>query len=303
MDQLDEKLWWALRTDGRASYSDLASQLGLTRAVVSARMGRLLTTGEIRIVAAVHPRLLGLSTLAHVAIRVSGPLDSAIETVTGIESVVFLSETTGVHQLVAEIRSTSTAELANALARIRACPGVVDVAVLVYERVVRSLFLGEEPPAIEPMLDDIDIALMSYLQRDGRAGFAELGSRVGLSPSAARTRVLQLVDANVMQIGAIRRRAAGNSSDVLFGLGITEAGQLDPVISALIEQPGLEFLANTIGRYTLVATLSVASMSGLSDVLAQVRTLQGVGVVDTWIHSTVHVERYDRVLERLVERP
>jgi DNA-binding Lrp family transcriptional regulator len=247
----------------------------------------------------VHPRLLGLSTLAHVAVRVAGPLDPVVETVSDIDPVVFLSETTGVHQLVAEIRLPSMSDLVDSLARIRACEGVVDVAVLIYERVVRSLFLDEEPPEGDIELDALDIAVMSHLQRDGRIGFADLAGQVELSPSAVRTRVLRLLDANVMQIGAIRRRAPGNTSDLLFGIGITRADDPDAVVAALLDQPGLEFLAVTVGRYALVATVSTVSMLGLIEVLSTLRALPGVGVVDTWIHSSVHVERYDRVLDRL----
>jgi len=260
----------------------------------------MLSNGDVRVVAAVHPRLLGIATLAHLAIRVTGPLDPVVDTITAIESVVLVSETTGTHHLVVEIRVPSTADLADAIARVRACAGVVDIAVLVYDRVVRSLFLREAPTA-DLALDKVDIAIMSQLQRDGRTGFAELAGRVGLSPSAARTRVLRLLQANVMQIGAIRRRAAGDTPDVLFGVGIADAAHPQRVIERLLELPGLEFVASTVGRYAIVATVGVPSMSGLAEIVAMLRDEAGMGVVDTWIHSTVRVERYDRPLERLLE--
>ena len=47
MDNLDGKLVQALRRDGRASVSELATDLGVTRATVKARMDRLRSTGEI----------------------------------------------------------------------------------------------------------------------------------------------------------------------------------------------------------------------------------------------------------------
>jgi DNA-binding Lrp family transcriptional regulator len=65
-----------------------------------------------------------------------------------------------------------------------------------------------------------DIAIMTHPQRDGRLGFGELGKMVGLSTSACHTRVLRLIDANVMQIGAIRRRPE-TSTQIGFGIGIT----------------------------------------------------------------------------------
>lgn len=47
MDELDNRLILALKRDGRASVSELAADLGVTRATVKARMDRLRADGEI----------------------------------------------------------------------------------------------------------------------------------------------------------------------------------------------------------------------------------------------------------------
>ncbi|TIQ62100.1 MAG: Lrp/AsnC family transcriptional regulator, partial [Mesorhizobium sp.] len=47
MDNLDEKLVTLLRHNGRRSVSDLAIELGVSRATVRARMERLKESGEI----------------------------------------------------------------------------------------------------------------------------------------------------------------------------------------------------------------------------------------------------------------
>jgi DNA-binding Lrp family transcriptional regulator len=47
MDELDQRLLAALRRDARATLSELAQDLGVTRTTVRARMARLLTSGEI----------------------------------------------------------------------------------------------------------------------------------------------------------------------------------------------------------------------------------------------------------------
>ena len=47
MDELDNKLLLALKRDGRAALSDLAMDLGVTRATVRARMARLTEAGVI----------------------------------------------------------------------------------------------------------------------------------------------------------------------------------------------------------------------------------------------------------------
>lgn len=48
-------------------------------------------------------------------------------------------------------------------------------------------------------LDSIGMKLLAELQRDPRASFAELGRRVGLSPSATAERVRRLEDAQIIK--------------------------------------------------------------------------------------------------------
>lgn len=47
MDRLDERLLLSLKRDGRAALSELAADLGVTRATVRARINKLRASGEI----------------------------------------------------------------------------------------------------------------------------------------------------------------------------------------------------------------------------------------------------------------
>jgi len=298
MDELDAQLIDALRADGRASYSDLAHRLKVSRSSISARIAELTSSQQIRVVAAVHPRLLGLGTLAHLAVRVSGTTQAVVESLAAIDGVAFLSETTGPYHVAAEVRVPTILDLELILAQVRSIAGVLDVAILLYERVVRSMFLGEEPRTSDLVIDDTDIAIMSELQEDGRVGFAELATRVGLSTSAARTRVIRLLNAHVMQIGAIRRRADDVPS-LLFGVGMVASGESDALVEHLLHIDGLEFAAKTVGRYSVVATFEAPTISGLAEIVSDLRAHSTVRLLDTWIHQTVHLERYHRPLGQI----
>jgi len=52
---------------------------------------------------------------------------------------------------------------------------------------------------ISPLLDDIAKNLIDQLQKDARISFAELGRRVGLSPSATAERLRNLEEAGVIR--------------------------------------------------------------------------------------------------------
>ncbi|MCP3425029.1 AsnC family transcriptional regulator [Rothia sp. AR01] len=201
MTDFDEDLLRALQVDGRAQFSALAAELGVHRSLVAQRVHELLGSGELRVLAAVHPRVLGFPVQAHLALRLAGPTGPVFERLRELDAVVYLSEVTGASQAVVEAWASSQGELARTVHAIRGIPGVVEVQLTLYDRVLRTLLLGEEPTAPEASLDDFDVALMTQLQRDGRLTFGELARRTGHSPSACRSRVLRLLEARVMRIG------------------------------------------------------------------------------------------------------
>ena len=55
----------------------------------------------------------------------------------------------------------------------------------------------------EPLLDDVNKAIIEQLQEDGRRSYAAMAQAVGLSEAAVRQRVQRLLDAGIMQIVAV----------------------------------------------------------------------------------------------------
>jgi len=299
MDPITEQALALLRRDGRSSFSDLARRLGTTRANIARRIGPLLDSGQLRVVAAIHPRLLGLDVLAHVSIRAEDDIAELATSIAGLDSPVFISEVTGSYQLIAELHTTDLGALHHDLRRLRALPGVIEVQVHLYERMLKSFFLGEEPVLAGPTLDEIDLDIMEQLQDDGRMGFADLGERVGLSLSSCRSRVNRLIESGAMQIGAIMQRSEDTTSGLPFGFGFGLVGADEELIELLRAQPGCEFIARTVGRFDLIATISFPNLGELSAFLAGARSLSGVRVAEQWLHVRIRQERYQYSLHRI----
>jgi DNA-binding Lrp family transcriptional regulator len=299
VDEITEGAIALLRRDGRASFSDLARQLGTTRANVTRRISPMLDDGSLRVIAAVHPRLLGLDVLAHLMVRAEGPIPALAERIAENEATVFISEITGPNQLVVELHVGTLGELKDAVREVRAMPGVLEVAVMLYERMLRNFFLGEEPELYPHALDEVDLQIMELLQADGRLGYAELSEQVGLSMSGCRVRVARLIDTGAMQIGAVLRREGADAEGLAFGFGIVLRGDDAPILDLLLADPMLEFLASGVGRYDLVATTTFRSLPDFTDFLQRVRETAGVRHVEQWMHAHVHVERYQNSLNRI----
>ncbi len=291
MDRTIEAAIAHLRRDGRASYSDLARTLGVSRAALAKKLGPLFDNGSLRVIAAVHPRLLGREVLAHASIRVAGSLEPIEAVITELSTPVFVSETAGQFNLVCELHAHDFTELQNDLDLLRRAPGVETVEILLYERILSSFFLGPEPQQLEYGFDDDDLKIVSLLQNDGRMSFSDIADHLGVSVNAARNRVTRLLETGAMQIGVVRgRNSAG--TELVFGFGIRLGGEEKPVLDALHAYAGIEFLARTVGRYSIVATLSFSSLTEYNRFLGELRDMADIHSIDTWLHAKIRMERY-----------
>ncbi|MCI9887507.1 Lrp/AsnC family transcriptional regulator [Micrococcales bacterium 31B] len=287
----DERLVRALQADGRATFSDLARDLGASRASVGARVADLLETQAIKIVAAIDPRVLGLHAIAHLAFRVQGAARRVAEQVQAADGCVFASLTTGAHALVAEFRVPSISDLYATVEHMRGIPGVVGVEMLHYRSVIRSVFHSDEVSAPQVTLDAMDFRIIEVLQRDGRIAYEALGHEVGLSTSAARSRLLRLVSEGVVHIGAVRM---GHTGGITLGVGVQTAGFSDAAVAYFSALPGTEFIATCLGRFTMLVMVNVSDPAAAAAVLDGARAVEGVMHLENWLHLHVVRERYER---------
>ena len=289
MDELDEEIVSLLEADGRLTHREIAQQVGLSRSAAATRMQRLIGTGQVVVRGVVHPAVLGRGALAHVSVTVAGPVAGLAALLARRDDVAFLSLTSGSYGLVAEVRSGSMREIDRAVGELRALDGVVGVDTLSYVEVVRDVIGPVGDVSVE--VDAVDLALLRALQDDGRASYVDLAVAVGLSPAGARRRVVRLVEAQVVRIGAVVRHS-GQDRQNAMGLGIRLTGDFTAVVETLRAMPSVIFVARTLGRFDLLVTVRAFSAAQLVEILDVVRGLRGVSGVESWVHLEVVKENY-----------
>jgi DNA-binding Lrp family transcriptional regulator len=126
MDELDGRLVAALKQNGRASLSELADILGVTRSTVRVRLDRLVTAGEIA----------GFTVLTRSDVRpdpVRGLMmlevagrgaERAMKRLTAIPEVRAVHSTNGTWDLIAEIGAATLEAFDQVLFTIRRLEGV-----------------------------------------------------------------------------------------------------------------------------------------------------------------------------------
>lgn len=294
MNDLTPRMIAILRRNGRASYSEIARELGTNRDYVASRINPLIETGKLRIVAGVHPGVLGLNTSAHLSIKADGDVQRVVAALEQFDTPVLISVVAGAFQVVVELQLRSLRELRQQVSAMRAIPGVREIHVHLYERVLSSFFLGSEPDS-QSQLDATDVKIVNALLRDGRANFAEIAQVAGLSVSGCRTRLQRLLESRLVQIGAIRQRS-DMTNDLLFGIGVNAQNDCREVIEAIAASPGVEFIARTVGRFDLIATVEFASLREFNQLMTRLRRLPRVEYCEQWLHVSIVREQYFRPL-------
>lgn len=126
MDEMDEKLIAALRQNARASLSDLAATLHLTRATVRTRLNKLEARGAIvgyTVVTKEDTLRDPVRGLMMVAIEGRGT-DRIIRTLQGMPELRQVWSTNGRWDVIVEIGTATLEEFDNVLFRVRRLDGV-----------------------------------------------------------------------------------------------------------------------------------------------------------------------------------
>ncbi len=141
-------------------------------------------------------------------------------------------------------------------------------------------------------MDDIDRAILRELQTDGRIPYAELGPKVGLSPSAARQRLQRLIDTKAVQvIGVTDPMAMGGQSMALLGLRVD--GDPRAVADELARHREVVYSVLTAGSFDLFTEVVCARpqelLAFINDV---VRPVEGVTAVESFPYFGIHTHRF-----------
>jgi len=122
----DQKLLTLLRHNGRRSISDLAQELGLSRATVRARIERMERDGDIvGYTVVLRADAVSMPVRGLTMIEVEGRATSrVVDSLSGLVEVGAVHTTNGKWDLIVELGAASLTDLDSVLRRIRLIPGV-----------------------------------------------------------------------------------------------------------------------------------------------------------------------------------
>ena len=147
MDNIDTQLIAALRRNGRASVSDLAIALGVSRNTVRARMARLENSGEVigySVVLKNDGGALAVRGVMLISIEGKGT-DKVIARLNGIAAATAIHTTNGRWDLVIELATGTLEGLDMVLRQIRLIDGIAASETNLYLSTRRSAGIASRP--------------------------------------------------------------------------------------------------------------------------------------------------------------
>lgn len=141
LDETDVALLRALERDGRASYVQLGGLAGLSAAAARRRVLRLVDASIVRIGPIVSR---GSEHAMGMGLHARGVAQEAAREVAEAAGVTFLARTVGTFDLLATMRASSAAGLADAVDAVRALPSVAGVETWSHLRFVKESYASME---------------------------------------------------------------------------------------------------------------------------------------------------------------
>ena len=132
------------------------------------------------------------------------------------------------------------------------------------------------------LLDPIDEKIISILKINSRQPFVEIAKEIGLSESAIRRRVKNLMDTKIIKRFTVELDNKNRTSAITL-ISVTSTSDTSTVSNALMSLNGVEVIYEITGQYDIAAIISSSSVAEINRCIDDVRRIDGVSDTNTVI--------------------
>jgi DNA-binding Lrp family transcriptional regulator len=131
-------------------------------------------------------------------------------------------------------------------------------------------------------LDETDKKIIKILKDDSRAGYSEIGNKVGLSEGAIRKRIKTLSDEGVIRKFTVKIGVAEGAQAITL-LTANPAFPTQEVSKKIQAIPNVETTYEVSGEYDIVAVISGMNMTEVNECIEKIRMVEGIVKTNTMI--------------------
>ena len=138
-------------------------------------------------------------------------------------------------------------------------------------------------------LDELDFAILSYLQKDGRMSFTVIAKKLKVSIGTIRTRFNKLIeDGTINIIGRVNPDKIGFGSYAHIAIFIRPITLNEQVANKIAKKPEVSFLALTSGDYDLEVDVMCRDNDHLVQFMNDIAKIEGVFHTTTTMYFKVY---------------
>lgn len=318
LDSLDLMILREMELDGRQPISTLARKLGISRAYASKRLGRLLDQKSTRITAFTNLLALGYHAMAVTGIRVSpGQLHTVADRLRAIPNVFSVVIAAGWQDIIIWTMFADPTDLSGFLAKelgnISGITSTETMMVVEWRASLPSVFsnegrkvllsypsslhsgasdnqqekaalAGRRDQDLSLSIDQLDLMILSELERDGRQSLSTLARKLHISRGGASARVHRLLDKQITRIVAFTNPAnLGYPVFAMIGMRISPQ-EINTVVDKVETLPNVYWVAKVAGRHDTIVGAVFADLIDLSRFLdKELGIIPGVLSMETMI--------------------
>jgi DNA-binding Lrp family transcriptional regulator len=131
-------------------------------------------------------------------------------------------------------------------------------------------------------LNLIDEKILGILQADSRKPFVDIATEIGLSESAVRRRVKNLLDSETIKRFTIELNTTNRTSAITL-ISVASTADSSAVSKDLMNLKGVEIIYEITGQYDIAAIISASSVIEINRCIDEVRKIEGVSDTNTVI--------------------
>lgn len=119
------------------------------------------------------------------------------------------------------------------------------------------------------MVDDLDFAILSLLQKDGRSSFTDIANELGTAVGTIRNRVTKMLEDDTLHIvGRVNPYRVGFNSPATILISV-EPDNIQEVIARISEFPEVSYISMLTGDFELMVDVMCRDSGHLTEFLVQ----------------------------------
>jgi DNA-binding Lrp family transcriptional regulator len=131
-------------------------------------------------------------------------------------------------------------------------------------------------------VDETDEKIIRILQADSRRAFVDIANEIGLSESAVRRRVKNLVDRTIIKRFTIELGISDKTSAITL-ISVASTADTSAVSDQLMNLNGVKVVYEITGQYDIAAIIAAPAIADINKCIDDVRKIEGVSDTDTVI--------------------